>query len=115
MPTFQFYKGGKKIHEMKGANKVGLETIVKKLAEQAAAGPSSSNSSPVPGQIDLQQFISNQLECLNSDVAHPIQNIFKEGDGVLKSDCDEQLILAISFNQPVKVHSLKFISESMID
>lgn len=29
MPTFQFYKGMNKIHELKGANKAGLEMIVK--------------------------------------------------------------------------------------
>jgi thiol-disulfide isomerase/thioredoxin len=29
MPTFQFYKGGKMIHEIKGANKQGLEMIIK--------------------------------------------------------------------------------------
>ncbi len=108
MPTFQFYKSGKKIHEMKGANKSGLETIIKKLAEQSSSS-GEGNKSPIPGQVDLQPFISNQLECLNFDTAHPIQNIFKEGESVLKSDVDEQLILAIGFNQPVKVHSLKFI------
>jgi hypothetical protein len=60
--------------------------------------------------MDLQQFVSNQLECLNSDNSHPIQNIFKPDRSLLKSDVDEQLILAISFNQPVKVHSLKIIA-----
>ena len=109
MPTFQFYMGGKKIHEMKGANKTGLETIIKKLAEQSSSS-SEGSKSPIPGQIDLQSFISNQsIECLNFDTAHPIQNIFKDGESELKSDADEQLILAFSFNQPVKVHSLKII------
>ena len=28
MPTFQFHRDGRKIHEMKGANKDGLELIV---------------------------------------------------------------------------------------
>lgn len=110
MPTFQFYRNGKMIHEMKGANKSGLETIVKKLAADSEQGSASAKSSPIPGQVDLQQFISNQLECLNSDVAHPVQNIFKADKSVLKSDADEQLIIAISFQQPVKVHSLKFIA-----
>lgn len=31
MPTFQFYKGGVKIDEMRGANKEGLATKVAKL------------------------------------------------------------------------------------
>ncbi|KAJ2998683.1 hypothetical protein HDV02_004214 [Globomyces sp. JEL0801] len=113
MPTF--HKNGAKIHEMKGANKAGLETIVKQLAGAAnvtsSSGPSTS-SNVVAGQVDLQPFISKNVECLNSDVKHPIQNIFNKDDSVLKSDSDEQLILSISFNQPVKIHSLKFLSKS---
>ncbi|KAJ3302972.1 Thioredoxin-like protein 1 [Kappamyces sp. JEL0829] len=112
MPTFQFYRGGVKIHEMKGANKAGLETVVKKLAEASgeASAAVPAAKSPVPGQVDLQSFIqSNQIECLNSDAAHPVQNIFKPDASVLQSDVDEQLIVSFSFNQPVKVHSLKFI------
>jgi hypothetical protein len=62
----------------------------------------------------LKPYLSNQLECLNSDVAHPVQNIFKGDDSVLKSDVDEQIILGISFNQPVKVHSLKFIAGGIV-
>jgi thioredoxin 1 len=30
MPTFQFYKGGAKIDEMKGADKAGLEQMIAK-------------------------------------------------------------------------------------
>ncbi len=47
-----------------------------------------------------------QLECLNQNDSRTVQNVFKNGDGYLESDCDEQLIINIPFNQAVKLHSL---------
>ena len=31
MPTFQFYKGGKKVHELKGADQAGLRAKINEL------------------------------------------------------------------------------------
>jgi hypothetical protein len=59
--------------------------------------------------IELNTFISKQgTECLNEDDEHPHSECLVSGPGFLQSDCDEQLILAIAFNQPVRVHSLRF-------
>merc|ERR1712179_751023 len=48
-----------------------------------------------------------QSECLNEDDDHPYNHCLTSGGGFLQSDCDEQLILALSFNQGVKIHSIK--------
>ena len=82
MPTFQFYRNSKKIHELKGANKEGLETIVNQLFKE-----SNIESSPVPGYSDLSAFISNQVEGLNVDKNYPIQNIFKNDESFIKRFC----------------------------
>ena len=59
-------------------------------------------------QEDLFQYISSaQCECLNESDDHPYKHALSSGGGYLESDCDEQLILALSFNQGVKVHSIK--------
>ena len=76
--------------------------------------------------IELNSFLSAQgAECLNEDDEHPFSgclhagltinssiNTFylnpSKGPELLQSNCDEQLILALAFKQPVKIHSLRF-------
>ncbi|KAJ3125801.1 hypothetical protein HK098_008189 [Nowakowskiella sp. JEL0407] len=107
MPTFQFYKAGNRVAELKGANPGELERLVK-----LHQGPSSDASESVGGQyVDLTDFVNiKQLECLNEDSEHPVQKAFEKGGTLLKSDVDEQLILNIQFNVAVKLHSIKIIA-----
>lgn len=59
-------------------------------------------------QMDLSTFImKQQCECLNESDHHTFSNCLKSDNGYLESDEDEQLIMSITFSQPVKVHSLK--------
>ena len=59
-------------------------------------------------QMDLDTLLDKKLcECLNEADDHPYEHALTSGGGFLESDCDEQLILSLSFNQAVKVHSLK--------
>lgn len=58
--------------------------------------------------MDLNTFIAKtQCECLNESDDHNFAQCLTTDDGYLESDCDEQLILSITFTQAVKVHSLK--------
>lgn len=58
--------------------------------------------------MDLGTFImKNDCECLNESDDHPMVHSFTPAGGFLQSDCDEQLILSVTFNQAVKIHSLK--------
>ncbi|KAJ3400969.1 hypothetical protein HDV05_000752, partial [Chytridiales sp. JEL 0842] len=105
VPTFQFYKGGQKVQEIKGASPGPLEAMVNQLQ-----GP-ADESTTVPalaGHSDITSFITvNQIECLNQSDAHGVKNIFTKNNQFLESDVDEQLIIVIPFNQVVKLHSIK--------
>lgn len=56
----------------------------------------------------MNGFISKaESECLNECDDHPLAQCLTSSGGYLQSDCDEQLILSITFNQAVKIHSIK--------
>lgn len=102
LPTFAAFLNGQKMDSLRGANKDALEGFVRKWSENVP----SQLDSPVPGQLDLLGFIDRtQCECLNEEERNNLQNVL-DGTGTLVSDCDEQLIINLRFNQPVKVHSL---------
>lgn len=63
--------------------------------------------------MDLNTFILKaQCECLNQNDDHPFEHCLTSNGGYLQSDCDEQLIINIAFNQAVKIHSLKITAPS---
>jgi thioredoxin len=107
MPTFIFFKNGSVVDKLEGADNTALEAKVKELYE--GQGWDGENACGVKGMIELNTFVSKQgTECLNEDDEHPYINCLYTGPEFLQSDCDEQLILALAFNQPVRVHSLRF-------
>ncbi|KAJ8656795.1 thioredoxin [Lichtheimia ornata] len=119
MPTFQFFKSGQKVAELKGASAGQIEQLVKKhQGDGNSAGGSSSGSGKnnygIPGHGDLTDVITgNQIDALNQQEEHNIKNVFKSDDTYLESDVDEQLIISVPFNQPVKIHSIKFKAKNV--
>ncbi|EDW85090.1 uncharacterized protein Dwil_GK12794 [Drosophila willistoni] len=107
MPTFIFYKKKSKIDRIQGADVNSLEAKI-----QEHIGSSSGEESEEDygqGLIELNTLISKQeCECLNEADDHNLKNALASTGGYLQSDCDEQLIMSITFNQAVKIHSLKF-------
>ncbi|KAH8549792.1 galactose-binding domain-like protein [Umbelopsis sp. PMI_123] len=111
MPTFQFYQGGNKIAELKGANPKGLEDLVRQHQGDPNQDPVSSVG--VSGHSDLKEFITlNQIDIRNEQEEHNVRNIFNDSESYLESDVDEQLMIGIPFNQTVRIHSLKIKAPS---
>lgn len=105
MPTFIFYKNRTRIDRLQGADPSVLESKVRQYYGTDEAG---DEDNAVAGHMDLTTFISkNDCECLNESDSHPFAHCLTGSGGFLASDCDEQLIINITFNQLVKLHSLK--------
>lgn len=105
MPTFIFFKSMVEVDRIKGAD----PNVLKEKVQQHGGGETSSEE--VPGYSDLHSFILEAgCNCLNESDDHTHKNVFKDDKAYLESDCDEQLMFTISFNQAVKVHSLKIVA-----
>lgn len=104
MPTFVFLRNKTRLALLKGADKAGLEAKIKQFYTDA----SQDEEVGVKGMMDITSFLDkSKCECLNESDDHPYAHCLQGGGGFLESDCDEQLILALTFNQAMKVHSLK--------
>lgn len=51
-------------------------------------------------------------ECLNESDEHPFSHCLKPDNRFLESDCDEQLIIALAFKQPIKLHTLQIVGRN---
>ena len=61
-------------------------------------------------QINLFSLVDRKgSECLNDSDDHPLDHALDNPSPAqfLESDCDEQLIIFVSFLQPIKLHSLQ--------
>ncbi|KAJ6224167.1 hypothetical protein RDWZM_002712 [Blomia tropicalis] len=112
MPTFVFFKNRVAIARLQGADPNALTAKLKELVESNETLASAASDSPVSGYLDLSSFINqSQSECLNESDTNNLKHALLAGSGFyLESDCDEQLIINLAFNQPVKLHSLKLLA-----
>ena len=72
----------------------------------AASAPGEVSAAPpkedcgVKGQEYLMPYLDKAgSECLNESDDHTYAHCLSDGGGYLESDCDEQIILSLSFNQ----------------
>ncbi|RUS82825.1 hypothetical protein EGW08_009401 [Elysia chlorotica] len=111
MPTFIMYRQRVKVDTQKGADANVLEQKIKKW--YTTESEEETGDSPVKGHMDLAFLINKSgSECLNESDEHTFDHALNSKGGYLESDCDEQLIMNLAFNQPVKLHSLRMTCEA---
>lgn len=118
MPTFIFFRSRSELDRIRGADKGQLENKIKQLyssgsgSDKAVASEAPVDPAAAAGiegdLIDLVGMISKkESECLNQSDDHTWEHCLNSSSGIyLESDVDEQLLLHITFQQPVKLHSL---------
>jgi len=103
---------GTMVDTQTGANKEELKNKIVKALETGENQTSSSSTNELYGikGKDLSGSIDkSKSECLNEDDEHPWSNavIDHQSFAELKSDCDEQLLLRVEFQNPVKLYGIK--------
>uniref|UniRef100_A0A8C7Z384 Thioredoxin-like 1 n=1 Tax=Oryzias sinensis TaxID=183150 RepID=A0A8C7Z384_9TELE len=108
-PTFLFFRNRVRVDQYQGADAAGLEEKIKQHTEN---DPGNNEDSDIPkGYMDLMPFVSKAgCECLNESDDCGFDNCLIKDSSYLESDCDEQLLITIAFNQPVKLFSMKLQS-----
>lgn len=96
-----------------GADANKLEDLVRKWAGVPEDYAEDGAGEGLPkGQLDLTAYIDQSgTECLNESDDHKLPHALDAKGGYLESDCDEQLIITIAFNQQMKLHSFRLHAE----
>ncbi|EDV21248.1 uncharacterized protein TRIADDRAFT_30625 [Trichoplax adhaerens] len=105
VPTFRFFKNKARIDEVSGSQAGLLEEKIKQHGGSSNSSSSSTNEHESPVNLYSAINLSN-CECLNENDDHPFKNALTKSALYLESDCDEQLLIYIAFQQPVKIHSI---------
>ncbi|XP_051866571.1 thioredoxin-like protein 1 [Pristis pectinata] len=104
-PSFLFFRNKVKIDQLHGADANGLEEKIKQHLEN---DPGIEDLDIPRGYMDLMPFINKAgCECLNESDEYGFDNCLQKDPTYLESDCDEQLLVTIAFNQPVKLYSMR--------
>ena len=112
MPTFLFFKKGQIVGRIQGADPNSLTEKLREFVGANDAIAVAAKNSPVPGYLDLTNFINKAgSECLNASDEHNLDRALLPGSAFyMESDCDEQIIMNLAFQQPMRVHSMRILA-----
>ncbi|KAI3381287.1 hypothetical protein SNEBB_005481 [Seison nebaliae] len=120
LPTIIFIRDGKLLEEVAGVKPdleerlkkwLNTESESKKKRDPLIAGKAGA-AAAIAGQIDLMPYIDKtRSECLNEKDEKNWKCLFNKNESLV-SDCDNQLLLTLSFTQAVKLHSFKINAPS---
>lgn len=99
MPTFIFFQSGKEVARLLSASKEPIEQTIKKFYKEIV--------SKDVGYLDLKPFIDEKNSTSLNEIDKWQNALLGNQPGMFRSDEDDpELILHVSFNQVVKIHSI---------
>ncbi|KAG8847302.1 Thioredoxin-like protein 1 [Tulasnella sp. 330] len=123
MPTFVMIQNKQVVETLKGADRKGLEDLVKRYAPipdaYGVASGSGSGDAISAGDVSLLEYLDlPQVNCLNESLEHTLKPLVENRSRNMKesvyleSDADEQLLITLVFNQVVRIRSLVLQTQS---
>lgn len=122
MPTFQFFKGGNKVDEVKGADvpqlttKIGYYTAAVAKEGPAQGAKASASTGSTSGPISLRSLIDiGTSKLLNTSILSSVRNIASPppaGYAVTSSTGSAQLLIHLSFTQAITPSQIKITNDS---
>jgi thiol-disulfide isomerase/thioredoxin len=117
VPTFHFYMGDKAVKQQTDSNTTSLQNNVRLFAQadekqidsmaQSSAKEASEKLLAEFTEGDVSVLLDNRARCANSLPGFPYDNVFKDDDSCLKSNCDPELLLQLGFKQQITLKSIK--------
>jgi hypothetical protein len=94
---------------------VGFGASIMASTEDSTLNPAPKKDAALPepkkqrstGGHEALEVDSSGCSVLNAAQPDALLPVLAETGGVLSSDCDEQLLVSVSFRQPVKLHSVQ--------
>ncbi|CZR54575.1 uncharacterized protein PAC_04459 [Phialocephala subalpina] len=122
MPTFQFFKGGNKVDEVKGADvsqlttKIGYYTAAAAKEGPAQGTKASASTGSTSRPVSLRSLIDiGTSKLLNTSILSNVRNIASPppaGYAVTSSTGGAQLLIHLSFTQAITPSLIKITNDS---
>lgn len=110
VPTFILFHNKVLLTKLETKSDTTISSVIDSYSSKLNLTTNDILGLPVlPGLVNLLGLYSkSSIECLNDSLDHPCENLISPDNSYAESDCDEQLLITLSFNQSVKLHSLCF-------
>ena len=102
LPSFLIFFNKKLLEKVEASTGDTVAQAIERRVGELKANGQLVKGPTVPGQSLLSGFLDKKnCECLNDSTEQPFSNLLTLSDSYAETDCDEQMILTLGFNQVI--------------